>query len=401
MPHKPVAAGGGPPMASAEQLYRHLAAYSAAMQEELGAYVSAESGSQDKPGVDHAGRLLSGALARLGFEIERIPQQASGDHLVARRTGAGCGHLLVLVHLDTVWPRGTLAGNPFRIEDGRAYGPGVLDMKGGWVILTWALRALAEARWDDLGCTTVFMCGDEELGSPTGRPWIEREARIADWALVTEPARESGALVVQRGMVGAVTLEVTGITAHATAGERGASAIHALAHKVLALQALTDPARGILVNVGTVAGGSARQVIPDHAVASVDIRAPTRDAAEHVMRRIREIAATPHVSKTHATLTGGITRPAFERNAGTDILLQLAQACGGELGLAIEGEATQTGSDGNFTAALGVPTLDGLGPEGANACSRGEFVLVESLPRRAALLAGVIAGLPALLTEGH
>jgi glutamate carboxypeptidase len=378
-----------------ERIYRALMTRDRSMVEELRAYVCTESGSQDKPGVDRAGRLASDALAGLGFAVETIPQPACGDHLVARRAGGGSGRLLALIHLDTVWPRGTLQDNPFRVEDGRAYGPGVLDMKAGWVVLFSALRALAEAGWDGLAATTVFLCGDEELGSPTGRAWIEREARAADWALVLEPARESGALVVERGMVGALSLEVRGITAHATAAERGASAVRALAHKILELESLTDPARGMIVTVGVVAGGSARQVVPDRATASIDVRARTAGDAEGLLRRIRIIAEASHVRGTSARLGGGITRPAFERTSRSERLLGLAQACGREIGLVVDGAAAQAGSDGNFSAALGIPTLDGLGAEGGNVCSRNEFVLVESLPRRAALLAGLIAELPA------
>jgi glutamate carboxypeptidase len=377
-----------------ERIYRVLATRERSMVEELGAYVSAESGSEDKPGVDRVGRLAADALAATGFTVETVPQPSCGDHLIARRTGGGRGRLLALLHLDTVWPRGTLSDNPFRVEDGRAYGPGVLDMKGGWVVLFSALRALGEMEWDGLATTTVFLCGDEELGSPTGRAWIEREAQRADWTLVMEPARENGALVVQRGMVGALSLEVSGITAHATVAERGASAIHALAHKVLELEDLTDPPRGTIVTVGVVAGGSARQVIPDRATASVDVRARTAADSDELLRRIRIIAGAPHVSGTSARLGGGMTRPAFERSPGGERLLRLAQACGREIGLALDGAATQAGSDGNFTGALGIPTLDGLGAEGGHACSRNEFVLVESLPRRAALLAGLIAELP-------
>lgn len=376
---------------------RALAGRRAEVVDELGRYVSVESGSRDKAGVDRVGRLVAPAFEALGFSLARMSEHTCGDHLVARRTGRGRGRLLALIHLDTVWPQGTLAENPFRVEEGRAYGPGVLDMKGGWVVLLSALRALRDAGWDGLAETAVFMTGDEELGSPAGRPWIEREARGADWALVMESARENGALVVGRGMVGAMYLAVRGITAHATRAQRGASAIHELAHKILALEALTDAERGVLVNVGTVSGGSARQVIPDRAQAAIDVRAPDTDLAAQVVDRIRAIAETRTVAGTEAALTGGITRPAFDRNAGTDRLLALAQRCAGGLGMTVEGAVTRGGSDGNFTAALGIPTLDGLGPEGANGVSRGEYVLVESIPRRAALLAGVIAGLPGLL----
>jgi glutamate carboxypeptidase len=375
-------------------LHRYLVTQQPALVRELETFVSLESGSRDREGVNRVGVELAAALATLGFAVERRLEREAGDHLVARRAGAGHGRLLVLIHLDTVWPRGSFGETPFRVDSNQAWGPGVLDMKGGWVVLLGALRALAEVGWNGLASTTVFVTADEELGSPTGRRWIEEEARRADWALVLEPARENGALVIQRGMVGALALEVTGATAHTTNRDRGASAIRAIAGKVLALEGLNDPEAGVLVNVGTISGGSARQVVPDHASISIDLRAPSAELAEVLLARVRAIAEETTVAGTRAILFGGITRPAFPASTGTLRLLRLAQRCGAELGLTLEGAATRAGSDGNFTAALGVPTLDGLGPEGANACSRDEYVLLNSLPRRAALLAGIIAGLP-------
>jgi glutamate carboxypeptidase len=184
------------------------------------------------------------------------------------------------------------------------------------------------------------------------------------------------------------------VTAHTAMGERGASAIHAMARKILELEALTDPERGTRVTVGLVSGGSARQVVPDRARASIDVRARTAGDAEELLRRIRSIAETCHLPETSARLEGGITRPAFEPNPKTERLLAVAQACGREIGLAFGGAGARGGSDGNFTAALGIATLDGLGAEGGQVCSRNEFVVIESLPRRAALLAGLIAALP-------
>lgn len=374
-----------------------LAGLQGEMLAELGRYVAVESGSREKAAVDRAGTLLGEAFTALGFRVERVPQDAAGDHVVARRDGGGRGRLLALLHLDTVWPGGTLAENPFRVEAGRAYGPGVLDMKAGWVVLLSALRAL-----DGLGRVgparlTVFMSADEELGSPTARPLIEREARNADHVLVFEAAREDGSLVTSRGAVGALILRAGGITAHSIAGRGGASAIRTMAHAIVALEALTDRDRGVVVNVGIVEGGSARQVVPDRAWASVDLRAPTTGLAEVTLDAMRRIAAAPAVPGTTLTLEGGITRPAWEPNEGTARLLELARRCGEPLGLRIRGVASGGGSDGNFAAALGVPTLDGLGPQGANITARDEHVLVESMVPRAALLAAIISGLPTLL----
>ena len=366
------------------------------MVQELERYVSTESGTHDKAAVDRVGTMLSPAFEQLGFTVERVPQSQCGDHLIARHNGRGKGRLLMLIHLDTVWPTGTIDENPFRISNGSAYGPGVADMKGGWVVLLSALRALRNLGWNGLERTTVFMTGDEEQGSPTGRPLIERESQRADWVLVMEPARESGALVVERGMVGAVYLEISGRTAHTGNSERGASAIEELAHKVIAFEKLTDRQREVLVNVGLVSGGSARQVIPDRAFASIDVRAPNNKLANDLMGSIQMIAETQYVSGTSAKLSGGITRPAFDSNSGTEQLFELAQKCGQALGIDVRGERTRAGSDGNFSSALGVPTLDGLGPQGANVCSREENLSLDSLAERSALLAGIVSRLPGL-----
>jgi glutamate carboxypeptidase len=384
-------------MADVRDYHAYLTGQEAMIATELKRYVEIESGSRAKEGIDRVGDAVSDAFRALGFTIERIAEADCGDHLVARRSGGGAGRLLALIHLDTVWPVGSLATNPCRVEDGRMYGPGIRDMKGGWVVLLSALRALRATGWDGLAETTVFMTGDEELGSPRGRQWIEREARQADWALVMEPARENGDLVIRRGMVGAVSFEVQGAAAHATTRHLGTSAVVEAAHKILALEALTDEGRGVLVNVGIVEAGNARQVIPDRAFLSIDLRAPGTAEADELIASVTTIANQTTVPGTRTAMSGGITRPAFPTSPGTERLLHIAQECGRELGMTFGGMYTQGGSDGNFTAALGVPTLDGLGPEGGDGASRRENILLESIPRRAAVLAGVIAHLPGLL----
>ena len=387
-------------MLNPQELLADLKPRQAELLDELGGYVTIESGSRDKEGVDAVGRAVGPRFQELGFSLERLSEADFGDHLVARRAGHGRGRLLALIHLDTVWPRGTLEEFPFQGQDGRASGPGVLDMKGGWVVLRAALAALDRAGWDGLASTTVFMTGDEELGSPRDRAHIEVLAREADWALVLEPARENGDLVGRRGMVGAAYLTVRGVTAHAgNSPERGASAIREAAHKILALEGLADRAQGVLVSVGTIAGGAARQVVPDRVELSIDLRASTAEQADRLMADLRRIAGESQVPGTSSELSGGITRPAFLPTPGGEALLALAQRCGRELGLDLHGLTSRAGSDGNFTAALGVPTLDGLGPQGANGCSRDEYVTIDTLPVRAALLAAIISGLPEQLAR--
>ncbi len=377
--------------------YDYLKGQEDVMVTELGHYVKVESGSREKEGVDRVGYFITEAFKSLGFEIERISEMSCGDHLVARRKGSGKGRALALIHLDTTWPKGSLKENPFRVEDGKVYGPGIRDMKGGWVVLLGALRALRSARWDGLAEMTVFMTGDEELGSPRGRQWIEKEARKADWALVMEPARDNGSMVISRGMVGAVYFEIRGIAIHNTSRHLGASAIVEAAHKILALEGLTDVDNGILVSVGLIEGGTARQILPDKVTMSIDLRAPDVKSAEELLKRVHEIAGQTTVKGTRTMMTGGITRPAFEATPASHRMLELAQECGRLFAQEIEGIYVRSGSDGNFTGALGVPTLDGLGPESSGNSGRSEHIVIESLPRRAAILAGIISGLPDLL----
>ena len=384
-------------------LAQTLAERKNAMVDLLREFVELESGSYDKEGVDTVGEVVAAQFSALDFSITRLPEETTGDHLVATRDGAGSGRLFVLIHLDTVWPRGTLSEIPFEIVDGRATGPGVLDMKGGWVVLLHALRALRDLGWNGYERITVFMTADEQLGSPSGRAPLEALAAEHNWSLVLEPARESGALVTKRGAVGAVFVDVEGKTAHAMGKVPGASAIVEAANIAIALEKLTERDDGVIVNVGILNGGSARQVVPDRARMTIDLRAPTPEKAEWLMNRVNEIVSTRTIAGTTARLTGDITRPAFPADQANTELYATALRCADALGIVIGAEATRGGSDANFTAAQGIPTLDGLGPEGANGCTRSEYVVVDSLPRRAALLAGVIAqtsGQPTVEIDG-
>ncbi|MGH7106815.1 MAG: M20 family metallopeptidase [Acetobacteraceae bacterium] len=369
------------------------------MTEELKRYAAVESYSRDKAGIDRVGALVVGAWEELGFATETITQPDCGNHIVARRAGKGKGRVLCHMHLDTTDPTGTIAENPVGERDGRIYGPGIIDMKGGWVVLLGAFRSLRAAGWDGLEQATIFICGDEELGSPTGRPHIEKEAQHADWQLIMEPAREGGRLLISRGVVGAIYLTIDGEFAPATSGQ-GASAVIEAAHKILALERLSDKSRGTLLNVGLIEGGSARQAVPARAWLSVDLRASNQKDAEGLVAGVRAIAGEVSTPGTKTVMSGGITRPAFPRNDANLRVLRMAQDVGRGLGLDLEEAPTSRGgSDGSFGAAMGVPSLDGLGPRGGRD-HRGQYVIAASLPERAALLAGVIERLPDLLGGG-
>lgn len=360
----------------------------------LSEFVQIESGSMNKLGVDRVGGVLASRFEKLGFTIRVLPERTSGDHLVAIRRGRGRGTLLFMLHLDTIWPAGSIRTNPFHIRGGKAYGPGVLDMKGGWVVLLSALEYLGQAGLDMFDTVTVFMTGDEELGSVTARKHIVDIGRSADWALVMEPAREDGALVTQRGAVGAVRVEVRGVMAHSSAIKRGASAIVGACKVVSALDQLNDPERGMSVNVGLLSGGAARQVVADRALLSVDLRAPSSDGCSRLLEDLRSVVARELTADAlESVVEGGVTRPAFVPNERSQLLFTLAYGCAQQIGVSLSQAGTSGGSDGNLVADCGVTTLDGLGAEGAGMCTTGEYVQVESLPRRSALLALIVAEL--------
>jgi glutamate carboxypeptidase len=376
-------------------LVSYLSNRESRMLELLRELVETESGSADKAGVDRVGALMARELERVGMKVERRAQAAFGDQLVGRASWGGKGQGLILGHLDTVWPAGTLAGWPFSLgPDGFARGPGVGDMKGGLVVAMAALEALRASGLCRLGRLSFVLVPDEELGTPHSRPWIREEARRADWALVMEPGRENGGVVTSRSVVGKFVVRAEGRSAHCGVDyERGASAVRELALKVPALEALTRLEEGIIVNVGVFQGGEARQVIPAAAEMLVDFRAPDQVEAERLMARIQSVATTPENPAVRLTAEGVQTRPAFPRSAGTLHLYELAAGIAGELGMPLPEVHTRGGSDGSLVAAQGVATLDGLGPVSLDDCSLQERVVVGTLVPRALLLANLILAL--------
>lgn len=383
-------------MPGAAEYKKFLKGHKRSMIEELKRYCRIESCSRDKEGVDEVGSAVADAWEKLGFSSEVVGQEASGNHIIARRSGTGPGRLLCHMHLDTTQPKGTIEEQPVEERGDRVYGPGIHDMKGGWVVLLGAFRALDACGVRNLPTTTVFMCGDEELGSPTGRRYIEAEARNADWQVVMEPARKGGALCTARGAVGAVYLTVHGQFAPATSGE-GRSAILEAAHLILQLNGLSQPERDRLVNVGIIEAGTARQAVPAKAWLSVDVRARNKYEGEELVRSIAEIANRNVVPGTNTVISGGITRPAFPRNAGNVGMFRIAQEVGKEIGLQIsEAPTDRGGSDGSFGAAMGLASLDGLGVVGGQENGR-QYIVANSLYERGALLAGTISRLSELL----
>jgi glutamate carboxypeptidase len=279
---------------------------------------------------------------------------------------------------------------PVEERDGRLYGPGVYDMKGGLVIGLLGMRALFESVEPPAVEVAFLLTSDEETGSATSRPLIEAEAKRADTVLVLEPGLPGGAVKTGRKGVGEFVLTVEGVAAHAGADPgRGASAIDELAHQVLALQRLQDPATGLTVNVGIVTGGTRSNVVAERARAEIDVRIARVEDGPRIEAAMA--ALRPVHPRTTLRLSGRINRPPMDRTAGVAWLYELACGVARDLGWTLAEGSTGGASDGNFTAALGIPTLDGLGALGDGAHALDEHVLLNSLPQRAALLAGLIA----------
>jgi glutamate carboxypeptidase len=352
------------------------------------ALVAAESPTTDKAAVDRCGAQLAARLEAMGGRVTRLSRVERGDHLLAE-FGCGASQVLLLGHFDTVWPVGQLERMPLHHSDGRLHGPGVFDMKAGIAIAMLATRALLETGVALSRRIVMLWTTDEEVGSETSRAAIEDEARRSDAVLVFEPSLPGGAVKTSRKGCGGYQLLVRGVAAHAgIEPQKGASAVHELAEQILRINGLQDLARGISVNVVQISGGLRSNVIPDEARAVVDVRVPTAAAAAEVEAAFRGLKAVD--ARTTLETHGGFDRPPLERSAEVVRLYSMAREVSRELGADLGEGGTGGGSDGNFTAALGVPTLDGLGAVGDGAHALHEHVVVDSLPNRAALVAGLI-----------
>jgi glutamate carboxypeptidase len=314
---------------------------------------------------------------RLAAELEALGGMVTleGEHVRAEFAGPD-RPLLLLGHLDTVWPHGTLAAMPWRVVDGRAYGPGSYDMKGGLVVMHEAIRRIAGAR-----ALRVVLTADEEIGTPTGRDLLAEAADGAAAAFVCEPPTADGGLKTARKGLGRFHIRITGRAAHAAEPEKGVSAIEELAREILRLHALNDPARGITINVGVVSGGTRENVVAAEAEALVDVRVARAEDCALLERELES---------AKAEVGGGWTRPPLERTPAGAALFAQAREHGRALGLELVEASVAGGSDGNLVGALGLPVLDGLGAEGGGAHALDEHVLVEALPVRAELLARIL-----------
>ncbi|HET6309075.1 MAG TPA: M20 family metallopeptidase [Acetobacteraceae bacterium] len=356
---------------------------------ELSAWVRLETPTTDPAAVNRLMDVAEAELAHAGAALTRIPgRDGFGDNLVARTPGEGAP-ILVAGHLDTVWSHGTLDNMPYQVNGAKAHGPGIYDMKAGSFLAFHAVCSILRQRVKTPRPIVLLLTPDEEVGSPTSRDIIEREAGQAAVVLIPEPAGPGGACVTARKGVGRFVMRIEGVGSHAgTAFQDGASAVVELSHQILALHRMVDLDDGITLNAAPVWGGSRPNVIPREAGCEIDLRVNSIADGERMARAI--LGRTAVTAGCRVTVEGGMNRPPFAENPGIRSLYEAARAIADQVGIALPKQHRGGGSDGNFTAALGVPTLDGLGCPGAGAHASHEHILWRDLAPRAALMAGLL-----------
>jgi glutamate carboxypeptidase len=363
----------------------------------LGELVRLESPTEDPAAVNRCVALLEGWIKASGGKSRRSTQKAAGDLLVGRfgPVRSATKPLMLLGHLDTVWPLGTLRKMPFRLGEGRAWGPGVLDMKAGVVMALSALSILQEA--GQLSRPVMLLLNsDEETGSEHSRALTESLAKQCGAVFVLEPAQGvPGAYKTARKGVANYRLQVHGVAAHSGVDfGQGHSAVLELGRQIERASAFTNPARGITVNAGVIGGGTRSNVVPAEAWAEFDVRIAKAVDAQRIDHRFRTLRAVDRQCRLE--VSGGLNRPPMERTSGTVTLFRRAATMAAGLGFQLQEAATGGGSDGNFTSALGIPTLDGMGAVGEGAHAQHESILLDALVPRTALLAAMIGGLSLL-----
>ena len=356
---------------------------------ELAKWVAMETPTTDAASVNRLMDVAEGELARAGAALTRIPgRDGFGDNLIARTPGEG-KPVLVAGHLDTVWSHGTLDDMPYQVNGEKAHGPGIYDMKAGSFLAFHAVCSILRQQTKTRRPIVLLLTPDEEVGSPTSREWIEREAAVAACVLIPEPAGQGGACVTARKGVGRFVMRVEGRGAHSGgAFQDGASAVVELARQIVRIHDMVDLDRGITLNAAPVWGGSRPNVISPDAGCEIDLRVNSIPDGEHMERMLLETTAlTPGC---RVVVEGGMNRPPYTEGSGILALYDKARGIAETVGIALPRQHRGGGSDGNFTAAMGVPTLDGLGCPGAGAHASHEHILWQHLARRAALMAGLL-----------
>ncbi|MGZ0879400.1 M20 family metallopeptidase (plasmid) [Priestia megaterium] len=371
-----------------QTIYSYLQDHEQDMLDDLIEFVKKESPSCNKELVDECGTYLTHLFqCRLDIEhYEAIKETKVGNHMKFT-IGKGEQQILIIGHFDTVWEKGRLK---LKKEGNKLFGPGILDMKGGIIQSLWAIKAIQELELP-LNKKIVFLCNsDEEIGSIASKEYIEEEAKKSEAVLVAEPAvAGSGALKTSRKGAGIFKLKIWGRAAHAgNHHEDGVNAIEELAKQVILLQKLTNYQKGTTVNVGTITGGSGTNVVPEYAEADIDLRVSTEEEAERVTDIILNLK--PLSKGIKLEVTGGMNRPPMVKTEQTQELFECAQAIASELDIELEEAAVGGGSDGNFTAAIGIPTLDGLGACGKGIHAAHEHIQIDKLAERSSLFANLL-----------
>ncbi len=364
---------------------------------DLKTIVNIDSGTFTKAGIDRVGAYLQERFQEFGFSTRFDRQEYYGDHLIATHTGktADGPRILLIGHIDTVLPEGEVERRPFAISrrDGAriATGPGVLDMKSGVLIGMYALHLLIEGQEANYSNVTFLCNSDEEVGSPSSRPLVQDLAQQADAVLVLEPGRARETIVSSRKGCGQYRVEVHGLSAHAgVEPQRGRNAILELSFQVQKMQALNGTIPGATLSVGIVRGGERTNVVPDYAYFDMDVRTSDQGSLKALEAAMRQVTSQNELQGTRITLSGSMLCQPFERNSHNTRLIEVAREAGHELGLKIQDVGSGGASDANTTAAMGIPTLDGLGAGGGLAHNPGEFIELDYLPTRIALVAGLV-----------
>lgn len=356
--------------------------------------VETESPSHDKPAVDRVGAIVAEQARKLGAQVEIIPNQETGDHILARflpsppgRGGGGEGPILLLCHMDTVFPLGTLDKVPFREAHGKIFGPGTLDMKAGIVI---ALAAIDEAQRSGLKRPVTLLCtSDEEIGSHTSRAHIERLAKESALVLVLEGGLVDGALKTWRKGVGEFSVKTKGRAAHSGGDhEKGRNAIEEMAHQVIAIQKLTDYSKQTTLNVGVIQGGTVSNVVPEEAIIQVDVRVMQPGEWERLELELSRLK--PVLDGTSIKITGALNRPPMPFDETMQATFEKARSIAAQIGMDLKAGGTGGASDANFVAPLGIPVLDGLGAVGEGYHSEREYIFAKSMDERAKLIAALL-----------
>lgn len=375
-----------------EMIETYLESKKQEMYELLERLVNTDSGTYNKKGVDAVGNILIEKFEEIGMDVKIHSEQKLGNHLEIKASSDSDPKILIIAHMDTVFPKGEAKKRPFQVIGHKALGPGVNDEKASHVQVLYALKALMEAGSDAYKNVHIIFNSDEEIGSPSSKPLIKQVAENKQYSIVVECARPNGGIVTERKGVGHFTLYVKGKSAHAgVEPELGRSAIEEISHKILKLQQLNNYDEGISVNVGLVKGGTSTNTIPSVARADIDVRYKHEDQASEIVRKITEISQEEHVSGTFTKLKGDMSRPPMQKTNETEQLINVIHEAAADLDMSIREVSSGGGSDASFTASEGIPTVDGMGPMGEFSHSeKEEYTDLKTFPQYTALLAKTI-----------